>query len=75
MPSPEIVAAGKLATLIPLQRETRTEVVVAFFCPDWKEVPGLFEAPLEYMRAQEFLWTQDIKTRVSWKLLAPLTAN
>lgn len=62
--------------MIPLIPGGRKEHVIFFFCPDWEELVCLLEAPLEYMRGQQFLWTQkDPGTSEAWQLLAPVSMH
>lgn len=65
----------KCAGMVPLLHDSRTEVVVSYFCPDWEELTCLLEAPLEYLRGQQFLWQQNASDSIPWQLLSPLTAT
>jgi hypothetical protein len=65
----------KQGAMAPLVHDSRTEVAVVFFCRDWEELPFLLESPLEYLRTQQYLWSQDSRRAVGWQMLTPITAT
>src|SRR5947209_4171869 len=66
---------SRYAAVIPLDINTRTENMVFFYDENWDELSNLLEAPLEFLRGQQFMWPQEAAGSVSWQLLAPITAT
>jgi hypothetical protein len=71
---------GKYASIIPLafdmgNGQSRAEDFICYANGDWEDLPSLFEAPLEYLRGQQFVWTQQPGVSVPWQLLSPLSAT
>lgn len=69
---------GKYAAIVPLDYDSangpsRTENSVIYFNRNWNDLVKLFEAPLEYLRGEQFLWAQDETTCVNWQLMAPVS--
>ncbi|MHB8636310.1 MAG: hypothetical protein ACYC96_07550 [Fimbriimonadaceae bacterium] len=61
--------------MVPLAIGTRSENLIVYYSQNWEELPCLLEAPLEFLRGQQFLFEQDPNLSINWQLLTPLTAT